>query len=325
MAPRTRTNLAPTSSFNRALIRSAMVRKSNIMSSGSGMWTSFMRSTSLAHSALAAEVAIDDRHMAERLCVVMNRGGVVGRIHQIVEIGDAGAGHGHQGNGDLTVVDGSRGQHAGDRDLAAGDVEMEFVAVPGFLVALAVFLAADTARGGQLGEHLIEVLVGLTFEPGRLGLWPLLVLARVPAFARRRGAIRRRRIVVLVVRLLLDRFLARLDFGGVARDHADDAAAERTRDQRRVHLVGQIAPRELKRKRGKTWLPRALASAAPNRGCDAATCRQRGARSGRWSWERPASPWRRRPWRGRGDPRAGVRGRGAAQAQRLRGRSRRGW
>src|ERR1700722_3646663 len=111
MAPRTRTNLAPNSSFNRALIRSAMVRKSKITSSGSGMWISFMRSTSRAHFGLGfmlgAEVAIDDRHMAERLCVVMNGGGVVGRIHQIVEIGDAGAGHGHQGNGDLTVVDGS--------------------------------------------------------------------------------------------------------------------------------------------------------------------------------------------------------------------------
>src|SRR5271169_693481 len=281
MAPRTRTNLAPNSSFNRALIRSAMVRKSKNYVVGVGHVDEFHALDFFGPFGLGfmlgAEVAIDDRHMAERLCVVMNSGGVVGRIHQIVEIGDAGAGHGHQGNGDLTVVDGSRGQHAGDRDLAAGDVEMEFVAVPGFLVALAVFLAADIARGGQLGEHLIEVLVGLPFEPGRLGLWPLLVLARAPALARRRGALRRRRIVVLVVRLLLDRFLARLDFGGVARDHADDAAAERTRDQRRVHLVGQIAPRELKRKRGKTWLSRALASAAPNRGCDAATCRRRGA------------------------------------------------
>src|ERR1700721_2557941 len=54
MAPRTRTNLAPNSSFNRALIRSAMVRKSKIVSSGSGMWISFMRSTSRAHSALAS-------------------------------------------------------------------------------------------------------------------------------------------------------------------------------------------------------------------------------------------------------------------------------
>src|SRR5271154_3025925 len=214
MAPRTRTNLAPNSSFNRALIRSAMVRKSKIMSSGSGMWISFMRSTSRAHSALASCWARKLRSMIGIWPSALNSGGVVGRIHQIVEIGDAGAGHGHQGNGDLTVVDGSRGQHAGDRDLAAGDVEMEFVAVPGFLVALAVFLAADIARGGQLGKHLPEILRGLPFQTRRLGLWPLLVLARATALARRRGAIRRR-IVVLVVRLLLGRLLARLDFGGV--------------------------------------------------------------------------------------------------------------
>ena len=97
-----------------------------------------------------AIVAVDDRRMAERLAVVMDGGGVVGRIHQVVEIGDAGAGH--QGNGDLTVVDGSRSKHAGDRDLAAGDIQMQFVADPGFLVALAVFLGADIARGGQIGR-----------------------------------------------------------------------------------------------------------------------------------------------------------------------------
>ena len=50
-------------------------------------------------------------------CLVMNGGGVVGRIHEIVEIGDAGAGHGHQGDGDLAVVDRRRRQQAGDRDL----------------------------------------------------------------------------------------------------------------------------------------------------------------------------------------------------------------
>src|SRR5580692_12432073 len=133
----------------------------------------------------------------------------------------------------VMVMDGSRGQHAGDGDLAAGDVEMQFVAVPGFLVALAVFLAADIARGGQLGEHLTETLRGLPFESRRFGFGSVLILARASALARRRGAIRRRRIVVVVVRLLLGRLLARLDFGGVARDHADDAAAERTRDQRR--------------------------------------------------------------------------------------------
>src|SRR5271165_5117799 len=200
---------------------------------------------------LGAKVAIDDRRMAERLAVVMDGGGVVGRIHEIVEIGDAGAGHGHQGNGDLTVVDGSRGQDAGDRDLAAGDIQMQFVADPGFLVALAVLLGADIARGGQIGEHLIEVLRGLPFEARRLGFWPFLVLARASALARRLSAIGRRRILLFVVRLRLDRLLARLDLGGVARDHADDAPAERALDQRRVHLVGQIALGKLREGAGK--------------------------------------------------------------------------
>src|SRR5271166_6245779 len=86
---------------------------------------------------------------AERPAVVMDGGGVVGRIHQVVEIGDAGAGYGHQGNGDLTVVDGSRGKHAGDRDLAAGDIQMQFVADPGFLVALAVFLGRHRTRWAE--------------------------------------------------------------------------------------------------------------------------------------------------------------------------------
>ena len=44
--------------------------------------------------------------------------------------------------------------------------------------------------------------------------------------------------------MFLDRLLARLDFRGVARDRADDAAAEHAFDQRRVHPVGQIAGRE---------------------------------------------------------------------------------
>src|SRR5271166_549990 len=54
IAPRTRTDRAPNSSFSRALTRSVRVRKSKITSSGSGIWMSFMRSTSLAHSALAS-------------------------------------------------------------------------------------------------------------------------------------------------------------------------------------------------------------------------------------------------------------------------------
>jgi len=57
-----------------------------------------------------------------------------------------------------------------------------------------------------------------------------------------------------VVWLRLDRLLARLDLGGVACDHPDDAPAERALDQRRVHLVGQIALREFREGAGKRGL-----------------------------------------------------------------------
>ena len=76
--------------------------------------------------------------------------------------------------------------------MAAGDIQMQLVADPGLFVAFAVLLGADVARGGQIGEHLIEVLRGLPFQTRRLGLWPFLVLARASALARRRRAIGRR-------------------------------------------------------------------------------------------------------------------------------------
>ena len=53
-----------------------------------------------------AKVAIDDRRVAEHAALIMNGGGIVGGVHEIVEIGNPRASHGHQGNGDLTVVNG---------------------------------------------------------------------------------------------------------------------------------------------------------------------------------------------------------------------------
>src|SRR5208337_4868942 len=44
---------------------------------------------------VGAKVAVDDGGVAERPALVVDRGGVVGGVHEIVEIGDAGAGHGH--------------------------------------------------------------------------------------------------------------------------------------------------------------------------------------------------------------------------------------
>ena len=88
---------------------------------------------------------------------------------------------------------------------------MEFVPGPGLFVALAVFLAADVAGGGQVGEHLAEVLHDLPLETRRLQLRPLFVLAWTSALAQRRGIIGRRQIVFAVVGLVLDRLLARFD------------------------------------------------------------------------------------------------------------------
>src|SRR5271165_6020767 len=150
IAPRTRRNLAPNSSFNRALTRSSMAEIiDDVICVGH---VDELHPVDLPFPfgldlMLGAKVAVDDRRVAERTAVVMNGGGVVGGVHEIVEIGNPRAGHGHQGNGDLTVVNGVRSQHAGDGDLAASDVDMQLVADPGFLVALAVFLGADIAGG----------------------------------------------------------------------------------------------------------------------------------------------------------------------------------
>ena len=135
--------------------------------------------------------------------------------------------------------------------MAAGHVDVEFVPGPGLFVALAVFLAADVAGGGQVGEHLAEVLRDLPLETRRLRPRTLFALAWTSALARRRGIIGRRGIVFAVVGRVLDRLLARFDLGGVARDRPDDASPERTLDQRGVDLVWQRAAREFGERPGK--------------------------------------------------------------------------
>ena len=147
--------------------------------------------------------------------------------------------------------------------MAAGHVDVEFVPGPGLFVALAVFLAADVAGGGQVGEHLAEVLRDLPLETRRLRLRTLFVLAWASALARRRGIIGRRGIVFAVVGLHLDRLLARFDLGGVARDRPDDASPERTLDQRGVDLVWQRAAREFGERPGKRGFGRNLRASLP--------------------------------------------------------------
>jgi hypothetical protein len=114
--------------------------------------------------------------------------------------------------------------------LAAGDVEMEFVAVLVCFSCSRHRTRWAARRASDRGSGWTAVRAGSARASAVARPY-----ARATALARRRDAIRRRRIVV---------------FGGVARDHCDDAAAERTRDQRRVHLVGQIPPRELRESAG---------------------------------------------------------------------------
>ena len=190
--------------------------------------------------------------------------------------------------------------------MAAGHVDVEFLPGPGLFVALAVFLAADVAGGGQVGEHLAEVLRDLPLETRRLRPRTLFALAWTSALARRRGIIERLGIVFAVVGRVLDRLLARFDLGGVARDRPDDVSPSDARSARRGSCLAARRAR-IRRTRGKTWLRKELASVAPSRGCGAGTCRRRGARSGRWWWERPGPPWPRKLARGRDGPRAGGR------------------
>jgi hypothetical protein len=60
--------------------------------------------------------------------------------------------------------------------------------------------------------------------------------------------------------------LARLDFGGLTRDRASDASAERTFDERRMHFLGQIALRALREGAGKGGFGRNLCASFPTTG-----------------------------------------------------------
>lgn len=154
--------------------------------------------------------------MGTPAAVVVNLLGVVGAVHEVVEVGDTAGGHDRQRNGGLAVVNVGAGQQAADRDVAVGDIDMQPVAAPELLVALGVLAVADGAGARQVGEHRLEAHARLSLQPAG-GLLDDLVLARPaasPALLRlpRLGRWRRP--------------LARQDRRAIARDVADQAAAQ---------------------------------------------------------------------------------------------------
>ena len=110
-----------------------------------------------------------------------------------------------------------------------------------------------------------------------------------------------------------------LDLGGVARYHAHDAPAERALDQRRVHLVRQIALRELGKSAKKTWIWRTCRIRPPGCAEDLSMARRsiRAVVVGIPRIALATNALARAWWFG------GLRGPGAVRERRLRGQSRR--
>jgi hypothetical protein len=122
----------------------------------------------------SAKIRIDQRYMTKRFALCGNGVGVVGGIHQIVEIVAFGAGQRHQRDGHLRIMHRGGGENARNRNLTASDIDMELIAGPAFLESLAIFLGADIACGGEVGAHLFDGLCRLVLQPRRLWWWPFL-------------------------------------------------------------------------------------------------------------------------------------------------------
>src|SRR3954451_13893234 len=191
---------------------------------------------------LTAGVAIDDRAPSRRLAIGDDRGGIVGGVPDVVEPDDALLALAGERDGDLAVVNRGRGKNGGDRHHAGGDVEMELVAVPAGGEAATVALATGIAADRQFGEHLVEGLAALAFDPGqRLGRRGL-ALARPTTPARRLGWRRRiiggrRRVRGLWLGL---GFFTPVDLGCVAGDVAEDVAVQSIADEVLMNPLGQV-------------------------------------------------------------------------------------
>ena len=120
----------------------------------------------------AAGIGIDDGHMAKGAGEFMNLRGVICGIAEIVKaVLDESFAFLHQGNGGLTVVKGCCAQDAADGNVKIRGSDMKFVAVPCFLVTLAVAFASPVAERGQVEnvffQRARELQVETFFRSGR--------------------------------------------------------------------------------------------------------------------------------------------------------------
>ena len=182
-----------------------------------------------------ARVDMDDRNMAKAFTHLGCLPGVIGSVHEIIEVGHTpGGGHRRQRNRDLAVMDGCVREDGTQRYTAVCRIEMQLVAPPGLQEPLRVLLRPVIAGLRQILEHLIEIhTVRLPFETARL-LRLLLALAGPAAFALRR-----------LGRRLRCRLLPALDGRRVSRHVADERVIQGRFNQGRVHPLRKTRLREL--------------------------------------------------------------------------------
>jgi hypothetical protein len=86
---------------------------------------------------------------------------IIGAVHEVVEIGQAGGGQLGKRDRGLAVVQRGRGQQSADRDIAIGDIEMQLLNNPAFRVALGIALGSNRVVRRQIVQHLGERHGGL--------------------------------------------------------------------------------------------------------------------------------------------------------------------
>ena len=87
-----------------------------------------------------ARVDIDRRDMAKAFAHPVDLAGVIGRVHEIVEVGHARGTHRRKTDRHLAVMDRCRGHDGAHRHAAIGRVEMQLVANPADEEAFGVLL-----------------------------------------------------------------------------------------------------------------------------------------------------------------------------------------
>jgi len=89
---------------------------------------------------LTSRVLVDERNMPQAPADLIDRPGIIGCVHQVIQVIHLCAAHLHQGYGDLAVMDRGRRQCNADRKPAIIHIGVKLVADPGFLEPFRVLL-----------------------------------------------------------------------------------------------------------------------------------------------------------------------------------------